>query len=249
MDRRDFGIAAGLILLYVFGGMALGKVLPSPGDHFGDGIAWSFAIFAILLLVVVAATRGWRFVGLVGRDKKPAVRWIVVLFVLQLLILVAYSLLASTDFDPAYGSMALIAINIGFVAFNEELLFRGFLWGSLGGWGPVQRILAVSLLFGLFHLGNLLAGDPLQSVLTQVAFTFLAGIFDAVVRYGTGSLWPTIITHFLWDFGGILGEGSTADELGPIIQFITVAFGIIGLIAIAIGQRRAAHAPVAALAS
>lgn len=244
MDRRRFGLALGLILLYMFGGMALGRLLPSAGDDLGDRVSLTLGAFAVLFLIVIGITRNWRFVGLVGRDQKPAVRWIVVLFVLQFLTLALYALVSSTEWTGGTGRMAFVLVNVAFVAFNEEVLFRGFLWGSTGGWSPVKRILFVSALFGLFHLGNLLGGDALTATLMQVVFTFLAGILDAVIRYGTGSLWPTILTHFLWDAGGILGKGGFADSIGPIIQGITVLVGLIALAGVAVHQRRAAQRAV-----
>lgn len=230
MDRKKFTLALGLILFYMAVAVTYNLVVPDASeDTLGKKIDFSLLGQSVLLLVVIAVTTGWRSVGLIGRDMSPAIRWIVGLFILQLVYLAMLLAVAALGYDGKKGSIGLIMINIAFVAFNEEVLFRGFLWDSVSGWNPAKRILFVSALFGLFHLTNLSGGAEVGSTIFQVVITFLAGIFDAVIRYGTGSLIPTILTHFLWDVSGELtGEGLGA-LLAPVGQFLFIALGLIGL--------------------
>jgi len=239
LNRQKLTLAAVLIAAYGLGSIAFYRVFPELSDDpLGAHVDAFFAFFAVLFLVVIAVTSTWRFVGLVGRDQVPAIRWIVVLFVLELLLLLAYFGASLLGYSGAEGAIVIVVINIAFVAFNEEVLFRGFLWGAVDGFGPAKRILFVSFIFGLFHIVNAFTGESWGSALFQVGLVFLASIMDGVIRYGTGSLWPTIVLHFLWDSSGIFGKGNVADTLGPALQFLIVLAGVTSLIVIALKHRR-----------
>lgn len=62
----------------------------------------------------------------------------------------------------------------------------------------------------------------------------LASMMDGVIRYGTGSLWLTIVLLFRWDSSGIFGKGGVGDMLGPALQFVIVHAGVTSLIVIAL---------------
>jgi len=68
-------------------------------------------------------------------------------------------------------------------AFGEELFFRG-------GIQPFAGLFLTSVLFGLLHVGQ---DGPVSawSIWAWVAGLLLGWMYDA-----TGSLWPSIITHF-----------------------------------------------------
>jgi membrane protease YdiL (CAAX protease family) len=73
--------------------------------------------------------------------------------------------------------------------FFEEVLFRGVLFAGLrDSLGPWTAGLASSMLFALLH------SDP-QALLVLTA---LGGIF-AALYHKTGSLWPAILAHSLWN--------------------------------------------------
>ena len=84
MIRQGLALTAVLITAYGAGSIAFHHLFPAlSNDLLGAHVDAFFAGFAVLFLVVIGATSTWRFVGLVGRDRMPAVRWIVVLFVLE----------------------------------------------------------------------------------------------------------------------------------------------------------------------
>ncbi|MFR6600559.1 MAG: type II CAAX prenyl endopeptidase Rce1 family protein [Streptococcus sp.] len=58
------------------------------------------------------------------------------------------------------------------------------------------------------HLGNL-THQPLDATLFQVYYASAIGIFFAAIYLRTGSLWWTIILHFLVDFTSVLMSQST----------------------------------------
>ena len=61
----------------------------------------------------------------------------------------------------------------------------------------------------------------------------LGSIIDGVIRYGTGSLWPTITLQFLWDSSGALGMEGIGATIGPLLQGPIAVTGVISLIVIA----------------
>lgn len=71
----------------------------------------------------------------------------------------------------------------------EELVFRGLLFGTLrGSLGPAGAVLFSALAFALVH------GDP-QALLVLAAL----GALFAWLYQRTGSLWPAVIAHGLWN--------------------------------------------------
>jgi membrane protease YdiL (CAAX protease family) len=76
----------------------------------------------------------------------------------------------------------------------EEILYRGFLIWYLQNWlGAVPALIASSVAFGLAHSYQGAANIP------RAAFIglWLGGIFLL-----TGSLWPAMVTHFVYDVLG-----------------------------------------------
>ena len=234
MLRGKLLLALALIASYGAGLIIASRLDPGTADQpMGASIDLIFGGFSAFFLLVIAVTKSWRFVGLVGRDQSPAIRWIVAIFVVLLIIQLLYFGAAWVGYNGAQGAVAIILVNIAFVAFNEEVLFRGFLWGATPHMTPTKRILFVTILFALFHLVNGFTGQSWGSTLFQVGIVGVSSIMDAVIRYGTGSLWPTIILHFLWDSSGLLGKGTIADVAGPVIQILITTIGLISLIVVA----------------
>lgn len=93
--------------------------------------------------------------------------------------------------------------------FCEEFLFRGyFIWTlapSIGWWGAA----ALSIL--IFAVGHAYQG------LNGVIQTAIAGTLYTLIVAITGSLWPAIAVHFLWDLAmGIMARLALSDD-GPAI--------------------------------
>ncbi len=77
---------------------------------------------------------------------------------------------------------------IGFLApFLEEIIFRGFLFGTMRSrFGPRRSMVYSSLLFAALH----------QSLIAFIPILFLAFIL-AYLYEKTGSLWPSIVLHII----------------------------------------------------
>lgn len=108
------------------------------------------------------------------------------------------------------------------VGFNEEILFRGYIFQATGeGLGFISATLLYSLLFGAAHLGN-----PNVSVFGIINIV-LAGVLLSLAYIKTRALWMPIGIHIAWNFtqGYIWGlpvSGTTviqpmiiAQEIGP----------------------------------
>ena len=82
-----------------------------------------------------------------------------------------------------------------FVAWNEELVYRGYIMQSLAsGLNLTLGILISSIYFGIEHLSN-----PNSNGMA-VAGIFLIGLFFAYAYIRTGQLWLSIGLHLGWNF-------------------------------------------------
>lgn len=81
----------------------------------------------------------------------------------------------------------------------EEVAFRGIVLTRLLPRGLWLAVAFSSALFGLMHVANLFLGSPWHTVLLQVTFTAMAGAGYAAMRLRTGSLWPPIVLHAMFD--------------------------------------------------
>src|SRR5699024_8694772 len=100
-------------------------------------------------------------------------------------------------------SLAGLALVVGF---NEEVIFRGLMLQSLLKKGYIKAILITSILFGLSHLGSILAGGDIVSTLVQIGFALSIGFCFAVLALKNKLIWPLILIHALIDFSGLLNQ-------------------------------------------
>ena len=169
------------------------------------GIAAGFAIWRYRL--------GWDALGLRPFDRNLW-WWPLVAAAGALAAVMAYSavLIAfgaeqaapqQEDLEEILGDRAVLplaALAVVFVApISEEIFFRGFIFaGLVRPFGPTGAMVASGLLFGLFHVTGV---DSLGVVLP---FSLIGALF-AWLYYRTGSLWPAVATHFLFNVVGFTG--------------------------------------------
>lgn len=92
-------------------------------------------------------------------------------------------------------SYPFMAVQLLLVALPEEVFFRGYLQQKLGN--TIKGVIAVSFLFALAHFVTLcLAGDGF-SVCGQAVLTFFPSLVMGYLYMKTGTLWASIIFHFL----------------------------------------------------
>lgn len=119
--------------------------------------------------------------------------------VLLILAVSAYVALGYTDYlrtGLIFGYPALVSIFI--MPIVEEIVFRGLIFVCLvQRFSVMKSIVFSSILFGLFHLKNLLFIEPSQ-VFTQIFYTgLLVGPILAWVTYKSKSIWPAVILHYM----------------------------------------------------
>ena len=92
-------------------------------------------------------------------------------------------------------SYPFILVQLLLVALPEEAFFRGYLQRMLGN--TVKGVVAVSFLFALAHFLTLcLAGDG-SSACGQAVLTFFPSLVMGYLYMATGTLWASVIFHFL----------------------------------------------------
>ena len=102
------------------------------------------------------------------------------------------------DPSSANDPLILMLIFINFAicpALFEELIFRGYILDSLrSSYSDIYSIVVSGLLFGLIHYSIF---DPLNFF--PIIATSIGGFLYAWARIKTGSLWPPIICHAIWN--------------------------------------------------
>jgi membrane protease YdiL (CAAX protease family) len=110
---------------------------------------------------------------------------------------------------------------------GEELFFRGFAQPALQRtWGPVAAVIVSGAMFALIHL------DPVGFIgLWEI------GILLALLRYGTGSLWPSILCHAVNNgiagVSFVMGWEDPSIPPPPWLLWVGGALLLIGLVAAA----------------
>ena len=135
----------------------------------------------------------------------------------------------NAQISGAAAEIYMFAIECIFVALFEEFAFRGVLLptilkGRSGRRGIFLSVIISSALFGLFHLINLFYGASFADTMLQVGYSFLVGSMCAFTLIKTGSVWPGVIVHAVYNFCGKivprLGDGNMLDTLQIIITVI-----------------------------
>lgn len=96
----------------------------------------------------------------------------------------------SSTMDAVYDmSLGIKLFAIAFLpAIGEELLFRGFIYGSYKKKGTYKALIVSALLFGLLHMN-----------LNQFIYTTILGVFLALLLEATGSIIAPMIVHFVFN--------------------------------------------------
>ena len=122
----------------------------------------------------------------------------IVILLIYVAILAGYGLYSgkSLTFNTNKHWYEFILTQLLLVALPEEVFFRGFLQQRLGN--TLKGIVAVSVLFALGHFVTLcLGGGHGLSVCSQAVLTFFPSLVMGYLYMASGTLWASIIFHFL----------------------------------------------------
>ncbi|MDM5246342.1 type II CAAX endopeptidase family protein [Lysinibacillus sp. G4S2] len=114
------------------------------------------------------------------------------------------------------------------VGLYEEFIFRGLIFKYLSAKGLKTAIIGSSILFGIGHLENLLAGHDFLLTLVQVAFACLFGLVCAEIVLKTKSIIFPIVWHASHDFIAFLTDQSEPTVLATSL-YIFHCLVLIGL--------------------
>lgn len=202
----------------IFGGMWLsGGQKQSLIEGLTKGPLWN-VIAAFLFLVAVILMSGWRDLKF-GAPQPGTLRllWFPALYIIGFLSI------AGLLGWPPLSLMLMILFSTLFVGLSEETMFRGMLFQALRTRVKLwPAMIWTSVLFGSVHILNALTTGEFLMALLQAFTATLSGVAFIAILVRTGSLWPPILYHALWDFGTFTisasqqatGEAATANVGG-----------------------------------
>lgn len=104
-------------------------------------------------------------------------------------------------------------------AILEEVVVRGIIMQPLRRFGDKFAIVASALIFGIMH-GNMV----------QIPYTIVAGLFMGYLAIATGSLWPSIILHFINNFYSVAllaAYDNAGDTAGMLVSVLFLALFVL----------------------
>jgi membrane protease YdiL (CAAX protease family) len=175
------------------------------------GLGWPFLLAALFLLALVVWQQ-WRDVGL---NQLPSGRGLLLAWLPMLYIVVGLGLAVVFGLPPV-GVLAWILFNTFLVGLSEELMFRGVLLQAFRRTVSIwPAVWLTTLAFGAIHILNVFMTGELRAALIQSTAAALSGLLFIALRLRTGSLWPCIVVHGLWDFATFAIAAARSGEALP----------------------------------
>ena len=190
-----------------------------------NGPGWQF-VGAVALLLAAIAIFKWRDLKFTAPHSLMKVMWFPVL-----VLLVLSTMMVITGL-PTGTVIFWVAFNTFLVGFSEEVMFRGVMFRALLENMKVwPAIIVTTILFGAVHsLNGFNTGDWSGALLQSVTAAMSGMIFIAIV-IRTGSIWPAIIYHFLWDCAlflmGAASSEATESTAKAVDMDVSAAQGLI----------------------
>jgi len=206
--RRPILFGFSLLVIYIVVGILVYPVHflfadDDVGQLYGDSVSKAIVFFAFLLIL-------WRFGWLqssgIARLGTMGNKWtwpIVGGLAIYKVLIEVYAFTDNLRVELPTSSINIAKAIYYFPAsLVEETMIRGLIlvamtvaWGATKR-GVVKGVVISSVMFGLFHLLNVLA-NPVDMVVLQVMVAVLTGIFYAALVLKFRSLWPAILLHWL----------------------------------------------------
>jgi uncharacterized protein len=222
-EARRLPLALATLVAWMLVSVGVGALLRgAPAASLADvveaistGIGWSLCA-AIAVLALASFIWRWNDLKFVAPDPLGSIK----LLWLPALSLLPFAVLASVIGLPPTSAMVYLAVNTALIGLSEEWMFRGILFQALRTrfrlW---PAIIVSSVLFGAIHVLNaFVTGDLLLACLQAVAAS-MSGVLFVAILIRTGSIWPAIVYHALWDFGALVatyGAVQTPLPDGPL---------------------------------
>ncbi len=175
-------------------------------------------LLCVLTVALLFGLRYWREAGFVGpsRWRDMGLIWLPLLLSLSPLIGGVRPL------DS--GTISIFVVGYLLTGFFEESVYRGIFLGFLKSKGVWAGVLISSILFGSEHLTRLFFGSAPATVGWQVLFAFCQGVAFCALLLRTGTIWPLIFLHALWDF--MLNTAHLPMMLYPVVYLTLLGYGV-----------------------
>lgn len=184
----------------------LGGLIASPHPYGSTAFVVDFLVAELALaIVVVGAALAFFPVADIGlrAPRVVAPRRLLPLALLCAGAVGAWWIARAAVTDPAAADLATtgrVLRTTALVGLNEEVLFRGLLLAALWrAFGARRGAFAALVAFGSFHLLNVAGGLTPGAAAFQCVFTIVCGAVFLQAAIGSGSLWPSIVGHGLYD--------------------------------------------------
>ncbi|MBR6159960.1 MAG: CPBP family intramembrane metalloprotease [Lachnospiraceae bacterium] len=220
-----------MILAGIISGYAVTQTIAGAERTQATGIG-----FAIGTVLAIGLFYLWFRPAFDGMLKKKDLLNGLVLLAPFLIIHWIGSILSWVQFGTA--SVLLAFLRSSAPGFGEEAAFRGLGVANYMRRNPTEkgiiRILWLSsVIFGLVHVTNAIAGAPLSLSIGQAAYATGVGMVLGAVYLRTGNLWPSILGHMSLDFlelirSDIGGAGGVISGTG-VGDWITIIAGAAGI--------------------
>lgn len=111
-------------------------------------------------------------------------------------------------------------------ALTEEIAMRGAVLQPLRRYGDRFAVVSTALIFSLIH-GNMV----------QIPYAFFGGLYFGYVAVATGSIWPTIVLHFMNNMFSVIVKcvdssfgANAANAASYILLLAMIVSGVIGAV-------------------
>jgi membrane protease YdiL (CAAX protease family) len=203
--------AGWMLITAIFG--ALWSQLPVPPvlKQSVSGLAAPNYVAAILFLALAIAAFRWHDVGL---NPPASPRSLLLLWFPGIYVVVFLGLIAVVGLPPMRTLLPILVATI-LAGISEELACRGVLYRGLRSRLSVWPAIVVSTaLFGAGHLVNGFVLGNFTVAGVQAVAAFMTGISFMAIRIRTGSLYPGMVLHALWDFSLLTMASALAENTG-----------------------------------
>lgn len=236
LDNRPLVIVVFLAALALFLWGELRSAYPYSDPRFVSGYFSTEVQVSVFMLV---ATVLWFPARRIGLRWPQLANWRQ-LMPLAVLVLAAVGAWAATRLSLPQQTQVqaeqswLVLRTTLMVGLNEEWIFRGLLFAAFSRWLGLRRgALVALLLFGGFHLINMVAGvRPSQSAI-QFVMTIVLGSSFLLAALGSRSLLLPMLAHGLYDFAvidiaSLVSNGASVlpSAVVPLVGVVTGLFSL-----------------------
>ena len=205
----------------IIGGLAVAPLLGIGGWYAGLFVNGLCCLFAAALVTRLGL---WRTIGIARlRAGLPAALFLLVM------LAEALSWLLPAGLDVAPPGVALWALTLLLVGFNEELISRGVVLHRLThSFSAVPAVVLTGVLFGLQHLSLFATTSRgAYDIITNVLLSGLVGFSMAAFQYRFRWILPLILVHALADFTAIHAREPHGDLFAALTGVVFVTLGVL----------------------